>query len=63
VFSTGDSVGEAGDRELKLFDRELSRDEARFDKYLPATDRVGYEDDFDLVAFDEELRSRGLAKA
>jgi hypothetical protein len=63
VFSTGDSAVEAGDRDLKLFDRELSRDEARFDKYLPATDRVGYEDDFDLVAFDEELRSRGLAKA
>ena len=63
VFSTGDSVNEASERDMRLFDRELKGDEARFDKYLPATDRIGFEDDFELVAFDEELRSRGLAKA
>jgi hypothetical protein len=29
------------------------------DRYLPAVDRIGFEDDFEIVAFEEELRGRG----
>lgn len=51
VYHTGDSTAEAGRRELEAFDRELAG-------YVPATDRVGYEADYELVAFDEELERR-----
>ena len=63
VFSTSDSAIEAGERELALFDRALTEDEADFDRYLPALDKIGFEDDYELVAFDEELKQRGLTKA
>ena len=63
VFSTSDSATEAGERELALFDRQLTEGEADFNRYLPALDKIGFEDDYDLVAFDEELRQRGLTKA
>jgi len=63
VFSTSDSAIEAGDRELALFDRELTDGEADFGRYLPALDKIGFEDDYELVAFDEELEQRGLKKA
>jgi hypothetical protein len=56
VFSTGDTAAEADARDLELFDRELLRSEPDLDRYLPMVDRVDYEDDFELVAFDEELR-------
>ena len=62
VFSTSDSAIEAGERELALFDRELTEGEADFDRYLPALDKIGFEDDYELVAFDEELKQRGLIK-
>jgi hypothetical protein len=58
VFSTADTTTEAGERELGLFDRALAGD-ADLDRYLPATDRVDFEDDYELVAFDEELQRRG----
>jgi hypothetical protein len=58
VFSTGDTTHEAGERELRLFDRALEGD-ADLERYLPATDRVDFEDDYELVAFDEELRRSG----
>ena len=61
VFSTSDDALEAGERELALFDRQLAGDEASFDRYLPSVGKVGFEDDYELVAFDEELRQRGLA--
>jgi hypothetical protein len=56
VFHTGDSAVEAGERDLEAFDRELLG-------YVPDTDRVGYEADYELVAFDEELKRRGLVEA
>ncbi len=62
VYSTADTAVEAGERELALFDRQLEGDEARLDRYLPSTDRVDFEHEFELVAFEEELRARGLAK-
>lgn len=59
VFHTGDSEEEATDRELALFDRELLDDPRSLTRYLPSVDRVGYEDDFELVAFDDELARSG----
>ena len=55
VYSTADDPAEAGTRELELFDRELLGDGARLARYLPVVDRIDYEDDFELVAFDDEL--------
>ncbi len=55
VFSTDDSSAEADARDLELFDRSLLGDDAKLDRYLPMVDRIEYEDDFELVAFDEEL--------
>lgn len=56
VFSTADDAEEAGERDLELFDRELLSSEAPLDRYLPSVDRVDYEDDFELMDFDEELK-------
>jgi len=58
VYSTADTAVEAGERELRLFDKELAGD-VDLDRYLPATDRVDFEDDYEIVAFDEELQRRG----
>ena len=60
VFSTGDTPEEATARELELFDRELVGAGVDLDRYLPIVDRVGYEDDYEAVLFDEELKRRGL---
>lgn len=61
VFHTGDSPEEAGERELALFDRKLLENPPSLTRYLPSVDRVAYEDDFELVAFDEELARSGPA--
>lgn len=58
VFSTSDSSEEASERELSLFDRQLAGGEVDLAHYLPAVDRVQFEDDFELIAFDEELKQR-----
>ena len=55
VFHSGDSDEEATERELALFDRALLENPEPLTRYLPTLDRVAYEDDFELVAFDEEL--------
>jgi hypothetical protein len=60
VFSTGDSASEAGQRDLELFDQALLEEGGDLDRYLPVLDRVDYEDDFELVAFDEELARGGI---
>jgi hypothetical protein len=57
VFSTSDTAEEAGERELRLFDHALAGD-ADLERYLPATDRVDFEHDYEIVAFDEELQRR-----
>jgi hypothetical protein len=62
VFSTADTAAEADERELRLFDRALEGD-VDLDRYLPATDRIGFEDDYELVAFDEELQLQGRRAA
>jgi hypothetical protein len=59
VFSTADSSDEAAVRDLELFDRSLLSDDAPLDRRLPVTDRIDFEDDYELVAFDEELSRQG----
>jgi hypothetical protein len=56
VFSTSDTPEEAERRDLELFDRALSGSDADLGRYVPSLDRVAYEDDYELVAFDQELR-------
>ena len=61
IYSTSDTTAEASARDGALFDR--ARDDARVDveRHLPALDRVGFEDEFELVAFDEELARSGAS--
>ena len=61
VFDTGDTASEADARDRKLFDREIQAGELK--GYVPAPNRVDYEEDFEVVAFEEELRGRGIALA
>ena len=60
VFSTSDSAEEESERDLALFDRQLTGGEAVLDQYLPGLDRIDFEDDYEIVAFDEELKLRGI---
>jgi hypothetical protein len=59
VYASDDTEEEANQRELEAFDREMAR-EKDLERYLQNPDRVDYLDDFELVAFDEEL-GRGQA--
>ena len=44
-------------RDARLFERALeSGERIEVDRYLPSPDRIGFEEDFEVVAFDEELR-------
>ena len=63
VFSSGDTALEAGARELEAFDRALESGEIDLAGYVPSTDRIAFEDEFELVAFEEELRGRGVVDA
>ena len=58
VFATGDSPEAADERDARLFDRALSGD-PRLERYLPPVDRIDFEDDYEVVAFEEELAQRG----
>ena len=59
VYSTADTAEEAGARELALFDRRLEDEHEKLGRYLPGVDRVSFEEDYELVAFDEELARSG----
>jgi len=61
VFHTGDTASEADARDRKLFDREIAARDLR--GYVPAPGRVDYEEDFEVIAFEEEMRSRGITVA
>ena len=56
VFSTSDTPEEADRRERELFDRALTEADADLGRYVPSPERIAYEDDYELVAFDQELR-------
>lgn len=55
VFSSGDSQEEADLREVEAFEREMARLDD-MERYLPDPGRLGYMDDFELVAFEEEMK-------
>ena len=58
VFSTSDTAEEVDRRDQELFDRALAERDADLGRYVPSVERVSYEDDYELLAFDEELRDR-----
>ncbi len=58
VYATGDTAEEAGQRDLDAFDRELKRAEIDVSRYVPPPNRVGYEEDFEVVLDAEPARSR-----
>lgn len=74
VFDTGDTDAEAGQRELQAFDRTLAEaspeefrgaveeSRAALPAYVPSPDRVGFEAEYELAAFEEELHRRGLER-
>jgi hypothetical protein len=59
VYASDETREEADRREVEAFQREMERQDD-LERYIQAPDRVEYLDDFELVAFDEELR-RGRA--
>lgn len=63
VYSSADSSVEASERDAAAFDRELEAGDLDLSGYLPSSDRVGFEDDYEVVAFEEELKLRGVIRA
>jgi hypothetical protein len=57
VYASDETESEANEREGEAFHREMER-QMDLERYLQAPERLGYMDEFELVAFDEEL-SRG----
>ncbi len=55
VYASDDSPEESNRREADAFEREMAR-LAELDRYLHDPDRLGYMDEFELVAFEEELK-------
>lgn len=49
VYSTADTNAEAAQRDMAAFDRELAGAELDLSRYLPSPNKVGYEEDFELV--------------
>jgi hypothetical protein len=54
VYSSDQTEEEANQRDGEAFDKEMERQDD-LERYLQAPDRVGYLDEFELVAFDEEM--------
>jgi hypothetical protein len=60
VYSSDETKEESDQREVEAFQREWDR-QVDLEGYLQVPDRIEYLDDFELVAFDEELmRGRAL---
>lgn len=59
VYASDESKEESDRREVEAFERELGQ-QRELEAYVQDPNRLGYMDDFELVAFDEELR-RGQA--
>lgn len=57
VYATSDSGAEAVERDLALFDATL-KDKVTLRHLLPSVDRIDFEDEFEVVAFEEELKRR-----
>ena len=58
VYDSSDSPAEATARDLEAFDRELESGTVDLSRYLPSPNRVGFEEDFAVVADDESLAAR-----
>jgi hypothetical protein len=59
VFSTSDTSERASERDLALFDGALEGRDVELSRYLPSADRIAFEDDYEVVAFDEQLKLSG----
>jgi len=55
IYSSADSPEETTKRDLAAFDRALEGGEPDFSRYLPSPHRSGFEDEYEVVAFEEEL--------
>ncbi|MDX1645653.1 MAG: hypothetical protein R3304_00810 [Longimicrobiales bacterium] len=55
VFSTSDDSEAAGERDLALFDEKIASETTDLSRYVPEVDRVDFEHEYELVAFDEAL--------
>ncbi len=62
VYSSADTPAEAAARDLEAFDRELAAETVDVSGYLSAPGRVGFEDDYEVVAFEEELARQGAPR-
>jgi hypothetical protein len=62
VYSTADSRLEESARDAANLERELKRSDLDFSGYLRSPDRVGFEDDYEVVAFDEELKLQAAGR-
>ena len=62
IYSSADSTAEADARDLANFDRELASAQPDLSGYLASPGRVDFEDDYEVVAFDEELERTAAAK-
>lgn len=61
VYASDETPEETDRRDVEAFERERERQDD-LERYLQAPDRVDYFDEFELVAFDEELtRGRALS--
>jgi len=60
VYATSDTPAQAYARDARLFDRALEPARIEVERYVPQPDRIAFEDDFEIVALDQEL-SRSAA--
>jgi hypothetical protein len=57
VYASDDSTEDTDRREVEAFEREMARQDD-LERYLQDPGRIGYMDEFELVAFEEELKLR-----
>jgi hypothetical protein len=62
VYSSADTVQEESERAQAAFDRDLKGAEMDLSAYLPSPNRSGFEDDYEIVEFDEQLARRTVGR-
>jgi len=62
VYSSADTVREESERAQAAFDRDLKGAEMDLSAYLPSPNRSGFEDDYEIVEFDEQLARRTVGR-
>lgn len=62
VYSSADTAGEESERDQAAFDRDLKAAEMNLSAYLPSPNRSGFEDDYEIVEFDEQLARRTVGR-